>query len=226
MNKLEASLEVLMMGISSELMSSRQPQKQVRHTLELLQKIFLRIATIEQSQLNKGVDLTKFRSEFINILKITVLRESFAILELSQKIDKLLEYLEAIYQQIPLDILVESTENLNNPSLNINSTTEGTFDVGFDPFDLGSNAGLSMAKKEGRDFTDSIPGTNPKPFRAKNEGRDFTAFILGTPGLSMAKKEGRDFPDSIHGTDPGLFRAKKEGSDFPDSIHGTDPQLL
>jgi hypothetical protein len=206
MNKLEASLEVLMIGISSELMSSRQPQEQVRHTLELLQKIYVRIATIEHSQLNQGVDLIKFRSEFINLLKITVLMESFATLELSQKIDKVLEYLEAIYQQIPLDLLVESTESLNNPSLNINSTTEGTFDVGFDPFDLDTNPGPFRANNEGRDFTDSIPGTNPGSFRANNEGRDFT--------------------DSIPGTNPRPFRTSSERREFPDSIHGTDPQLL
>ena len=181
MNKLEASLEVLMLGISSELISSRQPQEQVRHTLELLQKIYVRIDTIEQSQLNQGVDLRKFRSEFINLLKITVLRESFATIKLSQKINKLLEYLEAIYQQIPLDLLVESTESLNNPSLNINSTTEGTFNS----FDLGTNPRPFRANNEGRDFTDSIPGTNPRPFRASSERREFT--------------------DSIHGTDPQLL---------------------
>ena len=204
MNKLEASLEVLMMGISSELMSSRQPQEQVRYTIELLQKIFVRIATIEQSKLNQGVDLRKFRSEFINLLKITVLRESFATIELSQKIDKLLEYLEAIYQQIPLDFLVESTESLNNPSLNINSTTEGTFDS----FDLGTNPPPFRANNEGTDFTDSIPipRTNPPPFMASSEGREFTGSILGT--------------------NPPPFRASSEKREFTESTHGTDPQLL
>jgi hypothetical protein len=161
MNKFEASLEVLMLGISSELMSSRQPQEQVRHTLELLQKIYGRIATIEQSRLNQGVDLRNFRSEFINLLKITVLRESFATIELSQKIDTLLEYLEAIYQQIPLDLLVESTESLNNPPLNINFTTEGKFDTGFAPLGLGTKPSTFSASKERRNFIKSIPGAEP-----------------------------------------------------------------
>lgn len=204
MNKLEASLEVLMLGISSELISSRQPQEQVRHTLELLQKIYVRIDTIEQSQLNQGVDLRKFRSEFINLLKITVLRESFATIELSQKIDKLLEYLEAIYQQIPLDLLVESTESLNNPSLNINSTTDGTFDISFSPLDLGTNPPWTFRGSNKRsNFTESISGTEPPV--ASSERREFTNFIPSTEPPFMASSDGMDFIDSTHGTDPHLL---------------------
>ncbi|MEK0179430.1 MAG: hypothetical protein EAZ78_21000 [Oscillatoriales cyanobacterium] len=204
MNNLEASLEVLMLGISSELMSSRQPQEQVRHTLELLQKIYVRIDTIEQSQLNQGVDLRKFRSQLINLLKITVLRESFATIELSQKIDKLLEYLEAIYQQIPLDFLVESTDNLNNPPLNIDSPTDGTFDISFPPLNLGTNPPWTFrGSNERREFTESIPGTGPRP--ASNERREFTNFIPSTEPPFMASSEGMRFIDSSHGTDPQLL---------------------
>lgn len=199
MNKFEASLEVLMLGISSELMSSRQPQEQVRHTLELLQKIYGKIATIEQSRLNQGVDLRNFRSEFINLLKITVLRESFATIELSQKIDTLLEYLEAIYQQIPLDLLVESTESLNNPPLNINSTTEGNSDTGFAPLDLGTNPSTFSASKERRNFIKSIHGAEPP----------------------VASSQRSEFAD-LHGTNPPV--ASSQGSEF--TGHGTDPQLL
>ncbi|XZN95559.1 MAG: hypothetical protein ACM65K_22230 [Microcoleus sp.] len=204
MNNLEASLEVLMLGISSELMSSRQPQEQVRHTLELLQKIYVRIDTIEQSQLNQGVDLRKFRSQLINLLKITVLRESFATIELSQKIDKLLEYLEAIYQQISLDFLVESTDNLNNPPLNIDSPTDGTFDISFPPLNLGTNPPWTFrGSNERREFTESIHGTGPRP--ASNERREFTNFIPSTEPPFMASSEGMGFIDSSHGTDPQLL---------------------
>ncbi len=204
MNKLEASLEVLMLGISSELISSRQPQEQVRHTLELLQKIYVRIDTIEQSQLNQGIDLRKFRSEFINLLKITVLRESFATIELSQKIDKLLEYLEAIYQQIPLDFLVESTENLNNPPLHTDSPTDGTFDISFPPLNLGTNPPWTFRGSNKRsNFTEFISGTEPPV--ASSERREFTNFIPSTEPPFMTSSEGMDFIESTHGTDPHLL---------------------
>lgn len=180
MNKFEATLEVLMLANSTESMSSRQPQEQVRYILELLQKIYERIDTIEQSRLNRGEDLRKFRSQLIQLFKITILTESFANLELSQKIDKLLDYLEKIYQQIPLGIL-ESTESLNNPLFNLSSRTEGSFNPA---------------------------GTDPRPFQPSNEGSELLPSSAdGTDPLLFkpSNEESALLPRSIHGTDPLLF---------------------